>query len=165
MGESNFEELHLEFGDLKLITKKRGAPNPSGGFTPAPAEPLKFRTIAEPISTAKLQSSPGETSPPAKEESRIDLGARDDPGKGDYIPIKSPTLGTFYRAPKPGEPPFVDVGTAVTKNTTVCLIEVMKLFSSIKAGVSGRIAKICAENGQLVQYKQTLFLIEPEKKV
>jgi acetyl-CoA carboxylase biotin carboxyl carrier protein len=81
------------------------------------------------------------------------------------IPIKSPILGTFYIAPKPGDPAFVEVGTIVGEKDTVCIIEVMKLFTSIKAGVRGCIAKICAENGQMVQYDQVLFLVKPEKNL
>ena len=77
------------------------------------------------------------------------------------IPIQSPMLGTFYRAPKPGAPPFVEVGQRVSEEDTLCIIEVMKLFSTIKAGVKGRIVRICAEDGQLVEFKQTLFWVEP----
>jgi acetyl-CoA carboxylase biotin carboxyl carrier protein len=76
------------------------------------------------------------------------------------VAIKAPMLGTFYRTPKPGAPPFVEVGAMVDKDDPVCIIEVMKLFNTVKAGVQGRIAQICAEQGQLVEYQQVLFLIE-----
>ena len=79
------------------------------------------------------------------------------------VPIKSPILGTLYVSPKPGDPAFVEVGSIVEEKDTVCIIEVMKLFTSIMAGVRGRIAKICAEDGQMVQYDQVMFLVEPEK--
>ena len=79
------------------------------------------------------------------------------------IPIKSPLLGIFYRSPKPGAPPFVEVGNSVTEDDTVCLVEVMKLFNTVKAGVKGRILKICAENNDMVEFNQTHFLIEPEE--
>ena len=75
-------------------------------------------------------------------------------------PILAPMLGTFYRAPKPDAPPFVEEGRFVTEEDVVCIIEVMKLFNTVKAGVRGRIAKVCAENAQMVEYKQVLFLIE-----
>jgi acetyl-CoA carboxylase biotin carboxyl carrier protein len=78
------------------------------------------------------------------------------------VPIKAPMLGTFYRAAKPDAPPFVEVGQLVTKEDVVCIIEVMKLFNMVRAGVQGRIAKICAENTQLVEYHQVLFLVEKE---
>ncbi len=77
-------------------------------------------------------------------------------GGDGLIPIQSPLLGTFYRGPKPGAPPFVEVGSRVMKDDTVCLIEVMKTFTTLKSGVEGRIAKICAENAQMVEYQQTL---------
>jgi biotin carboxyl carrier protein len=69
-------------------------------------------------------------------------------------------LGTFYRTPKPGSPPFVEVGAVVGEEDPVCIIEVMKLFNTVRAGVRGRIAGICAEQGQLVEFQQTLFLVE-----
>ena len=71
-------------------------------------------------------------------------------------------MGTFYRSPKPGDPVFVEEGQIVNEDTTICIIEVMKLFSTIHAGMKGRIVKICAEDSQLVEYDQVLFLIEPE---
>jgi len=77
------------------------------------------------------------------------------------VAVRSPILGIFYRAPKPGAPPFVDVDTQVGAEDTVCLIEVMKLFNTVAAGVAGRIARVCAENGNMVEYNQVLFLIEP----
>jgi acetyl-CoA carboxylase biotin carboxyl carrier protein len=75
--------------------------------------------------------------------------------------INAPMLGTFYRAEAPGAAPFVDVGARVSADTTVCLIEVMKMMNSISAGVEGTIVEICAENAQLVEYGQPLFRVEP----
>ena len=77
-----------------------------------------------------------------------------------FVAIKAPMLGTFYRTPKPGAPPFVEVGAMVAKDDPVCIIEVMKLFNTVKAGVQGKIARICAEQGQMVEYQQILFLVE-----
>ena len=71
-------------------------------------------------------------------------------------------LGTFYRAPAPGEPPFVEVGSALDEDTTVCIIEVMKLFSTIKAEKRGRITRVSVEDGQLVEFGQVLFLLDQE---
>jgi biotin carboxyl carrier protein len=72
-------------------------------------------------------------------------------------------LGVFYRSPKPEAPPFVEVGQFVGNDDVVCIVEVMKLFNMVRAGVRGRIAKICAENAQLVEYNQVLFLVEKEE--
>ena len=74
--------------------------------------------------------------------------------------LKSPMVGTFYRAPSPGAPSFAEVGQAVTKGQTVCIIEAMKLLNEIECDVSGTIKAILVENGQPVEYGQPLFLIE-----
>jgi acetyl-CoA carboxylase biotin carboxyl carrier protein len=78
------------------------------------------------------------------------------------VAIKAPMMGTFYRTPKPAAPPFVEVGAMVREDDPVCIIEVMKLFNTVKAGVQGRVARICVEQGQLVEYQQILFLLEKE---
>jgi acetyl-CoA carboxylase biotin carboxyl carrier protein len=77
------------------------------------------------------------------------------------VTIESPMLGTFYRAEAPGAAPFVDVGTQVDAGSTVCLIEVMKMMSSIAAGVAGTIVEVCADNAQLVEHGQALFRVKP----
>lgn|SRR5690349_17903108 len=78
------------------------------------------------------------------------------------LAINAPMLGTFYRAEAPGAAPFVDVGAKVGPDTVVCLIEVMKMMNSIPAGVSGTIAEIVAQNGELVEYGAPLFRVEPD---
>jgi acetyl-CoA carboxylase biotin carboxyl carrier protein len=80
---------------------------------------------------------------------------------GDGVTIDSPMLGTFYRAPGPGEPPFVDVGSTVEPGTIVCIIEVMKMMNSVHAGVGGTIAEVYVENGQSVEYGERLFRVDP----
>jgi len=74
--------------------------------------------------------------------------------------LKSPMVGTFYRAPSPGAPSFVEIGQAVTKGQTLCIIEAMKLLNEIESDVSGTIKAILVENGQPVEYGQPLFTIE-----
>jgi acetyl-CoA carboxylase biotin carboxyl carrier protein len=76
-------------------------------------------------------------------------------------PIISPMVGTFYRAPSPEAPPFVDVGSIVDKGDTLCIIEAMKMMNEIEAEFRGRVARVVAENGQTVEYGEPLFLIEP----
>ena len=78
-----------------------------------------------------------------------------------YNEIKSPIVGTFYRAPAPDADSYVEVGQTVQPKTVLCIIEAMKLMNEIESDVAGRIVKILVENGQPVEYNQTLFLIEP----
>jgi len=80
---------------------------------------------------------------------------------GSCVEITSPMVGTFYRAPAPDADPFVEVGGVVDKETVVCIIEAMKVMNEIKAEVTGRVHKILVENGQPVEFAQSLFLIEP----
>ena len=75
--------------------------------------------------------------------------------------MRAPNLGTFYRAPKPGAPPYVKIGQHVDAETELCLIEVMKLFTTVLAGVSGVVRQVLVEDAELVEFDQALFLIEP----
>ncbi len=79
----------------------------------------------------------------------------------NLVEVRAPNLGTFYRAPKPGAPNYVEIGQSVEPDTDVCLIEVMKLFTPVKARIKGHIRTICAEDGELIEYDQALFYIEP----
>ena len=146
--ESTFDELHLEMGGLKLVASKSGK---RAGLVEAlksdDREMTGSEAVVEPIVQAK------------EERLRYSRNRRILKNK-DFIAIKAPMLGTFYSAPKPGTPPFVEKGRLISEDDSVCIIEVMKLFNTVKAGIRGRIAKICAENGQMVEYQQTLFLVE-----
>ena len=77
--------------------------------------------------------------------------------------VKSPIVGTFYRASEPGASSFVEIGSTVRKGQVLCIIEAMKLMNEIESKVGGRIAKILVENGQAVEYGQPLFLIDPQR--
>ena len=86
---------------------------------------------------------------------------RDDAVQAGHVAVLAPMLGSFYRAASPGEPPFVELGQTVQATDTVCLIEVMKLFSSVAAGVDGVVAEIRPANGDLVEHNQVLIVIAP----
>lgn len=156
VAESTVDELHLESGGLKLSIKKyakgesaretHAAPE---GFENAPVKQAERRAVAPAPETSPAAEMP------VQKERTVSL-----PEEEGLIPIHAPILGTFYRAPKPDAPPFVEVGQWVREEDVVCIIEVMKLFNTVKSGVRGRISKICAENAQMVEYKQVLFLIE-----
>ena len=77
--------------------------------------------------------------------------------------IRAPMLGVFYRAPAPGEKPFIEVGQRVRADDTVCLLEVMKLFNSIRAGVDGEVVNILIENGGMVEFDQPMIFVKPSK--
>jgi len=145
--ESKFDYFQLEVGELK-ITVSKGEPIPVTSTTQnislAPASAA---------SSAKRASSPA-AAPAAQ-------GAKPVAIPEGMRPITAPLLGTFYVAPEPGAPPFVKVGQQITEDTTVGLIEVMKVFSSVRATVAGTIVEVVAQNGQFVEFGQTLFIVKP----
>jgi acetyl-CoA carboxylase biotin carboxyl carrier protein len=77
------------------------------------------------------------------------------------VDVMAPMVGTFYRSPGPGEAPFVELGSPVEEHTQVCILEVMKLMSSVVAGAPGVVAEVCRSNGEAVQYGDVLFRIRP----
>jgi len=80
---------------------------------------------------------------------------------GDLVTVTAPMIGTFYRAPSPGEPPFVDVGAQVEPGTVVCIIEVMKMMNAVTAGTTGTVVEVLVENGEPVEYGTPLFEVQP----
>lgn len=80
--------------------------------------------------------------------------------KSDYYEVKSPLVGTFYASPKPDAPPYVEVGTKVTKGKTICMVEAMKNFNEIECDVDGVVKEICVKNGDLIEFGKVLFRIE-----
>jgi acetyl-CoA carboxylase biotin carboxyl carrier protein len=129
--ETPLKELKIETDGFSLHVVRGGA---AAAATPAPA--------------------PAPAAAPASEPPT-------QPADGDLETIESPMLGTFYRAEAPGEPAFVEVGSHVDPDTTVCIIEVMKMMNSVSAGISGTIAEICPENAALVEYGAPLFKVKP----
>ena len=99
---------------------------------------------------------PEESAPPAATPAKQSEAP---PAKGTQV--RAPMVGTFYRRPAPQEPPYAEIGDTVQQGDPICLIEVMKLFTTLEAPVSGRIVQIAAENEDLVELDQLLFVIEP----
>jgi len=111
----------------------------------------------------KGAAGPGFPSIPARGRS---AGAEENPvpeAANGLVTIDSPMLGTFYRAETPGAAPFVAVGDEVGPDTTVCIVEVMKMMNSVPARVSGTIAEVVAENGQLVEFGEPLFRVRVDE--
>lgn len=159
LAESSLDELRLEMGELKLIARKHATQEPIQQSEVPRQESIEppVRQQSPEISPLQESNTPAAIPPEGPAE-------RNEPNlyleEEGLIRVKSPMLGTFYRSPKPGAPPFVQVGQVVSEDDTVCIIEVMKLFNTIKAGVRGRIAKVCVENAQMVEFQQILFLVE-----
>jgi acetyl-CoA carboxylase biotin carboxyl carrier protein len=131
--QSGFDELTLEFDGIKLSLKRGAAAEVSsdpGLQAPAPGGP----------ETSAMAAAPAAAEPNVRD-------------------VASPLLGTFYRAPKPGAPPFVELGAQVEEETVVAIIEVMKLMNTVRAGVRGAVTEILVADGVLVEYGETLMRI------
>jgi acetyl-CoA carboxylase biotin carboxyl carrier protein len=98
---------------------------------------------------------------PVEEKPAAAAAAGIPPVQQDLAEIKSPMVGTFYRAPSPGAKPYVDVGEMLQSGQVVCIIEAMKMMNEIESSVAGRLVKVLVENGQPVEYGQPLFLVSP----
>jgi acetyl-CoA carboxylase biotin carboxyl carrier protein len=138
---SSCDEFVLETPDIKLVVRRRGAGGPA-------IEPSTSRPAASASAPAPTQATPKASAAPT---APAGAGA-----------VTAPMVGTFYRSPSPGAPPFVEVGSKVKKGDPICIIEVMKLFTTIHAEWSGTIAEIGAPNAHLVEYGQMLFVITPD---
>lgn len=158
LAESTLDEVHLETGELKLMAKKSAARGAIQELDVHRQEPAEASVPQQSPEIPSVQEPDAPELPPEGPAQIEEAGLQLE--EEGLTPIRSPMLGTFYRAPKPGAPPFVQVGQEVSEDDTVCIIEVMKLFNTIKAGVRGRIAKVCVENAQMVEFQQTLFLVE-----
>ncbi len=137
----HLDEVELVYGGFHLRVH-RGATSMSPPLPRQPALPAgrpSAKALPEPASRSVDQL-----------EQALEAGE---------IAIRAPMLGTFYRSPAPGEPPFVEVGQRVQTDDTLCLIEVMKLFSSINAGVEGVVKQIFPTNGDLVEFNQILIVV------
>jgi len=135
--ESGIGEIEITEGEEKVRICRQPVGSPQVLMTAAPMQ----------IPMAAAPGAPGAAEAPKPEEP---VGHT----------LKSPMVGTFYRAPSPGAPAFVEAGQAVTKGQTLCIIEAMKLLNEIESDVAGTIKSILVENGQPVEYGQPLFLIE-----
>ncbi len=150
--ESDWEEMRLETSGLRLLLSKDGtAP---GLHAVSPASATAHRS-APCTATAIGAASTAIT------DHAVDTPSAPTPPPPGTSAIFAPSLGIVWLAPKPTEPPFVGVGDAVDTDTTVCLIEVMKLFTPVQAGLRGRVVRVLAGNGRLAEYGEPLFWIEP----
>ncbi len=155
--KSNFDYLDLEIGDLKLTVSKSGVPAVPAAVSvtqaaPAPVAAPAVEAPAAPPPAAS-EPAPAAESAPASQPVTVKEGT---------VPIPAPMVGTFYATPEPGAPPFVKLGDHVDAETTVGLVEVMKVFNAVSSGTAGTIDEVCVESGQFVEHGQTLFLVRPD---
>ena len=150
--EKEITEFELEEEGMKLRIRKAAA---SLNHSAVPAAPVPLVHTVLPSALNVAIPAPVAPSPAAS----TPVPAAEDTG---LVAVKSPIVGTFYRAPDPGSPPFVNVGDHVRVGQVLCIIEAMKLMNEIEAEVAGEVVKVHRETGQPVQYGEPLFDIRPD---
>ena len=142
VSKSGVNEVAIEQQDFKITIKTNQVQTVVNATVPQIQQ-------SAPVAAAPVpQAQPAAQAAPAEDTS-------------NYITIKSPMIGTFYRSASPDKPLFVNVGDEIKAGSVVCIIEAMKLFNEIESEISGRIVKILVENSSPVEYDQPLFLVEP----
>lgn len=138
MHEYNLAEVDLRNGDMRIQLK--------GNVAPAFAPPVM--QAAAPVTVAPASQAPSAPAPAANDDANM-------------VFVKSPMVGTFYSAPNPDSPAFVKVGDMVGPETTVCILEAMKVFNEIQAECSGKIVAVLVKNGEPVEFGKPLFKVDP----
>lgn len=147
VSKSGASEVKLEMEDVKL-TIKTGAERSETTIVQQAPMGVPQMPVAMPVAPVEAAPAAEAAAKPAEESS-------------NYVEIKSPIIGTFYRKPAPDKPTFVEVGDSVSADSVVCIIEAMKLFNEIESEVSGKIVKVLVEDGTPVEFGQPLFLVDP----
>lgn len=162
INKSNLTEFKMEKGDFKISirTKKFGKMMSQPIVQAQPQMvPLQAAPVQQPVATPQSSSTNGPESATSDNQSKPEGSA----GESDnYIAVKSPIVGTFYRSSSPDKPPYVKVGDSIAVGDVVCIVEAMKLFNEIESEVSGKVVKMMVEDASPVEYDQVLFLIDPQ---
>jgi oxaloacetate decarboxylase alpha subunit len=140
MNENNLVELEVEKDGMRIRLKKTGSA----------AEGISQPIVIE-REKVSLPEAAAEPSRPAESK----------PAAAKTLEIRAPMVGTFYRAPSPESPPYVEVGQVIEPGQVICIIEAMKLINEIKSEIKGKILEILVENAEPVEYGQPLFIVEP----
>jgi acetyl-CoA carboxylase biotin carboxyl carrier protein len=144
-----YRELTLETASFRLSLRRTA----DGGWTQA------TEVLGQAAGPAVL-SQPTESAGPGDAASALEESAAE-PAAAGLVDVRAPLLGTFYRAPRPGAPPFVSVGSEVEPDSVVCIIETMKLMNSVTSGVAGTVAEILVENAQFAGQGTVLMRVRP----
>ena len=159
VAKAGVNEVEIEQKDFKLVIKSDYLAKKKSNFKEEPT--IVQQAIPMPSMPAQTivphveQPSPGA---PAPTEAKEKAPASEE---DNYITIKAQMIGTFYRAPSPDKPPYVEVGDVIKEGENICIIEAMKLFNDIESEVSGKIVKILADDASPVEFDQPLFLVDP----
>ena len=153
----NLEEFDLTVSDTRIRLSRNALGTMETSVVSAAPAPAATTPKAESQAPADAAPAPQPkaAAPQGAQSAQIEIPE-------GQIAIRAPMMGVFYRFPEPGLPPYVEVGAKVSEDETLCLLEIMKLFTPVSAGVKGTVKTIVPENAELVEFDQILFLVEPD---
>ncbi len=146
VSKSGTTEVKLEMEDFKITIKTGNGKSETTIVHQAPMAQVPVASVNIPLETT---------------ESNTPVVAAQEEENSNYVTVKSPIIGTFYRRSSPDKPLFVEVGSTINEGDTVCIIEAMKLFNEIESEISGKIVKILVDDASPVEFDQPLFLVDP----
>ena len=150
VSKSGVNEVSIEQGEFKITIKTDSGPQEQHYIVQNPQQVQQAPVqVAPPVAAAPIAAAPpAETAP-------------DSAANGNYVEIKSPMIGTFYRKPSPDKDLFVNIGDTINVGDVICVVEAMKLFNEIESEISGKIVKVLVEDDSPIEYDQPLFLVDP----
>ena len=148
VSKSGVSEVEIEQKDFKIVIKSDSKSKKEEHTVYVQAPQQQMIAAPTPVAMPAAPQEPVAPAAPVSDDSK-------------YITIKSPMIGTFYRASSPDKPALVNVGDTIAKGSVVCIIEAMKLFNDIEAEISGKIVKVLVDDASPVEYDQPLFLVDP----
>jgi acetyl-CoA carboxylase biotin carboxyl carrier protein len=147
-----YDSLDVQTPRFRLTLRRA----PGGGWA------QESQVLAEPVEAAPVEAASVPVAPPGSTAAAPAIAEPSSADAAGLVAVAAPLPGTFYRAPRPGADPFVQVGDLVSPDTVVAIVETMKLMNSVHAGTAGQVARICLDNGDFAPVGTTLLLIEPE---
>lgn len=168
VSKSGANEVELETKDFKITIKTDGPKKKNQRSGDEPQQTVVHTQMPmatmPPMPTQQMAPQPAvpqSQEQPTEEQKRDSSNKQEEQDDSKYVTVKSPMIGTFYRAPSPDKPPFKNVGDTIAEGDVVCIIEAMKLFNEIEAEISGKIVKVLVDDATPVEYDQPLFLVDP----
>ena len=157
VAKSGVSEVELETKDIKIVIKTPASAKAGKQDTIVVQSAIPVAPVSQPAAVQPVQQAAAPAAETKAPEAKKDAGT----DESKYITVKSPMIGTFYRAAGPDKPLFANVGDEIKPGKVLCIIEAMKLFNEIESDVTGRIVKVLVNDAQPVEYDQPLFLVDP----
>jgi acetyl-CoA carboxylase biotin carboxyl carrier protein len=152
VSKSGVNEVSIEQGEFKITIKTDSGQQEQHYIVQSPQQQMQQQM--QQVAAAPMAA-------PVAAAATNDGGAVDSTANGNYIEIKSPMIGTFYRKPSPDKDLFVNIGDTIAIGDVICVVEAMKLFNEIESEVAGKIVKVLVEDNSPIEYDQPLFLVDP----